>query len=129
MTLETLRLFVHVLAATVWVGGQLTLLGLLPAVRAIGGDAPRLVARRFRRIAWPAFAVLVLTGVWNVAAEAGEDGAGGGVLVAKVVAVVLSGLAAWLHERATVRVRTAVWGAVGLLASLAALLLGVVLGS
>lgn len=129
MTLETLRLFLHVLAATVWVGGQLTLLGLLPAVRAIGGDAPRLVARRFRRVAWPAFAVLVLTGVWNVAAEAGEGEDGGGVLVAKVVAVVLSGLAAWLHERAAARLWTAVWGAVGLLASLVALLLGVVLGS
>lgn len=43
MTTETIRLFVHVLAATVWVGGQLTLLALLPAVRTLGGDAPALL--------------------------------------------------------------------------------------
>ena len=34
--LETLRLFLHVLAATIWVGGQLTLAALVPALRAAG---------------------------------------------------------------------------------------------
>jgi putative copper export protein len=125
-TLETVRLFLHVLAATVWVGGQLTLLGLLPVLREVGGEAPRQAARAFRRIAWPAFAVLLVTGAWNVA-ELSEEGDGGGVLVAKLVAVVLSGVASFLHERAPSKAMTAVWGAVGLLAALAALLLGVVL--
>ena len=57
-----IRLFVHVLAATVWVGGQLTLAGLVPGARRLGQDAPRVLARRFNRIAWPAFVVLVVTG-------------------------------------------------------------------
>ncbi len=126
--LETLRLFLHVLAATIWVGGQLTLAALLPVLREVGGDAPRKAARAFRRVAWPAFTVLVLTGIWNVVelSEEGEDG--GAVLVAKLVAVVVSGVSAFLHERATSRAGLALWGALGLVSALAALGLGVVLG-
>ncbi len=30
---DTVRLFLHVLAATVWVGGQLTLAALVPVLR------------------------------------------------------------------------------------------------
>ena len=66
--LDTLRLFLHVLAAAVWVGGQITLAALVPALRAAGTEVPRAAARAFNRIAWPAFAVLVLTGVWNLTA-------------------------------------------------------------
>ena len=65
---STVRVFLHVSAATVWVGGQLTLAGLVPGLRALGPNAPRAVARRFNRIAWPAFGVLVATGIWNIVA-------------------------------------------------------------
>ena len=65
---ETIRLFLHVIAATIWVGGQLTLAGLVPGLRELNADAPRAVARKFNRIAWPAFAVLVVTGGWNLSA-------------------------------------------------------------
>ncbi len=41
--LETLRLFLHVLAATVWVGGQITLAALVPALRGAGGQATAVV--------------------------------------------------------------------------------------
>ena len=58
----TIRVFLHVVAATVWVGGQLTLAGLVPGLRSFGADAPRAVARRFNRIAWPAYGMLVATG-------------------------------------------------------------------
>ena len=60
------RLFLHVLAATIWVGGQLTLAGLVPAMRKLGPEATKTVARQFDRIAWPAFAVLLITGIWNL---------------------------------------------------------------
>ena len=68
ITWATVRVFLHVTAATIWVGGQLTLAGLVPGLRALNADAPRAVARRFNRIAWPAFGVLVATGIWNILA-------------------------------------------------------------
>ena len=37
--LDTLRLFLHVTAAAVWVGGQFVMLGLLPTARQLGDGA------------------------------------------------------------------------------------------
>ncbi len=126
--LHTVRLYVHVLAATVWVGGQLTLAGLVPGLRAIAPDAPRIVARRFNRIAWPAYAVLVATGIWNIAAvHASWRGAYGVTLMAKVVVVALSGLSAWLHTVSRTPRGLAVWGAMTGTTALGALFLGVML--
>ena len=57
--LDTLRLTLHVLAATVWVGGQIVMMGLVGPARSLGGDATKVLARAFARMAWPAFLVLV----------------------------------------------------------------------
>src|SRR5205809_697088 len=65
-SIDTVRIFLHVLAATIWVGGQLTLAGLVPTLRTEAPDAVVPAARRFALLAWPAFAVLVITGVWNL---------------------------------------------------------------
>src|SRR3954447_1101270 len=93
---HTIRLFLHVLAATVWVGGQLTLAGLVPGLRALAPDAPRLVARRFNRLAWPAYGVLVATGIWNIAAVHPEwSGRYGTTLMVKIAVAALSGVAAF----------------------------------
>ena len=58
-------MFIHVLAATVWVGGQLVMMGLVPVARSIRDDAPRILARRFGMVSWPAFFILTFTGIWN----------------------------------------------------------------
>ena len=50
-TWDTVRLFLHIVAATIWVGGQLTLAALVPTLRALGSEAPGAVARR-RRENW-----------------------------------------------------------------------------
>lgn len=125
---DDVRLFLHVLAACVWVGGQLTLAALVPALRAVGTDVPRAAARRFAVVAWPAFAVLVATGVWNVQAE--HDHVHGSyrvTLIVKLVIVVISGVTAFLHARAKSKAGLAVFGALTGLSALLALLLGVVL--
>ena len=64
--LDGFRLIIHVLAATIWVGGQFTVAGLLPTIRTLGDDAPKKVARAFARLLWPAYGVLVITGFWNI---------------------------------------------------------------
>lgn len=125
---DEVRVFLHLLGATVWVGGQLVLAGLVPVLRRVGPEAPRAVAAQFGRIAWPAFGLLVVTGVWNVVAvgDAGDEYRR--TLEVKLAVVVLSGVAAYLHARARTRRGTAVWGALTGLSALLALFLGVVLG-
>ena len=126
--LDALRLFLHVLAATVWVGGQLTLAALVPALRAAGADIPRVAARRFNVVAWPAFGVLIATGVWNIVAERDQvHGRYETTLIVKLVLVAVSGLSAWLHTRSRSTAGLAVFGALTAASALAALLLGVVL--
>ena len=123
-----IRLFLHVLAATVWVGGQLTLAGLVPGLRAAAPEAPRLAARRFSLIAWPAYAVLVATGIWNIAAVgSGRSTEFYVTMFLKLVVVALSGVSAFFHARASSRTGLAIFGAVTGATALAALFLGVML--
>lgn len=125
---DTIRLFLHVLSATIWVGGQLTLAALVPVLRRLGGEIPRAAARAFNRVAWPAFAVLVLTGAWNVIAERGKiTGSYEVTLVVKLVVVAISGVTAALHARARSAAGLAVFGALTGISALAALFLGVLL--
>jgi len=125
--LDTVRLFLHVLAATVWVGGQLVLAALVPALRGACTDVPRTAARAFNRVAWPAFGVLVATGIWNIAAVGDRGSAYRTTLTVKLVVVAASGITAFLHARATTRRGLAVFGALTGLTALGALLLGVIL--
>ena len=124
--LDEVRLFLHLLAATVWVGGQLVLAGLVPVLRRVSTDAPGAAARQFARIAWPAYAVLVVTGVWNIAAV-GDDVSDeySATLVVKLVVVLLSGASAFAHQRATTRKGLAIGGALTGVFALLALFLGV----
>ena len=125
---ESLRLFLHVLAATIWVGGQITLGALVPVLRRAGADIPRVAARQFGRLAWTAFAVLVATGLWNLASYDDEDRHGFAATISlKLVFVGLSGIAAIVHSNAKSRLWLALGGAAAALFSLAALFLGVVL--
>jgi putative copper export protein len=127
--LLTIRLTLHVLAATVWVGGQIVMAGLVGPARGLGPDAPRTLARAFARLAWPAYLVLLVTGVWNISAVgySDMDTAWQAVLIAKIVVVALAGVGVLLHQRATTKRGLAVWGSVGGLASVAALVMGILL--
>ena len=127
VTLDALRLFLHVVTATIWVGGQLVLAALVPALRRVAPEAPRAAARAFNRVAWPAFGILVATGVWNVVAEGDRGAAYRTTLIVKLVLVAASGGTAFLHARATSRGALAVFGALTGLTALGALFVGVVL--
>ncbi|WUI02960.1 hypothetical protein OHR68_14490 [Spirillospora sp. NBC_00431] len=126
VTAADVRIFLHVLAATIWVGGQITLGALVPALRGYEG-VTKVAARRFGAIAWPAFGVLVLTGIWNLA-EADLGDPAQRTLQVKLAFVLLSGVAAFLHARATSKAGLAAWGALGAVGALAALFFGVQLG-
>jgi putative copper export protein len=130
VTWDTIRVFLHVAAATIWVGGMFTLAGLVPGLRGLSPDAPRVVARRFNRIAWPAYFVLIATGIWNVIAiDPAFDTPYGRTLMVKVVVAIISGVAALLHSIARSKAGLAVWGAVTSLSAITALFLGVMLGT
>jgi putative copper export protein len=129
---STIRLFLHILGATVWVGGQIALAGVVPVVRRFGGvDATRAVARRFQYVAWPAFALLLGTGLWNLFAVHVGDASSSYLttLFVKLLLVAVSGLAAFGHIVVTRR-RPALGGmlaGVALLAALGTTFLGVLL--
>lgn len=141
VTDDAVRLFLHVLAATVWVGGQLVLAGLVPAVRPAGPEVLAAVARRFQRVAWPAFALLLITGLWNLDAAnfSKQPDEWQATVMAKIGASVVAGITAAGHTALGRRARQAAgspearrWRAragasagTALLASLAALFWGV----
>lgn len=128
-SLATIRIFLHVLAATVWVGGQITLAGLLRGQRVLHPDAPRTMARAYNCIAWPAFALLFATGIWNVAAVKVADTTTAYqiTLALKLVMVAIAGVASAVHVVSKSKAALAIGGALGLSGSLAATFLGVLL--
>jgi len=71
--LPFLNLWLHILAAVIWIGGMLFLsLVAVPVLRQVDSpllraDLFRKVAWRFRRLVWICLAVLILTGTVNVA--------------------------------------------------------------
>lgn len=127
--LDTVRIALHVLAATVWVGGQITVAGLLSTVRQLGEGSTKRVAQAFGRLQWPAYVVLLITGVWNVIADHPNKATGSWkvVLFVKIAVVLIAGLAAYIHQNSKSKASLAIGGTVASIASLAALVLGVLL--
>ncbi len=125
---DSIRLFLHVISATIWVGGQLTLAALVPILKLADSNLPKKVARQYNKIAWPAYILLVITGFWNVAAiGSGATSNYNLVLGIKMSVVALSGLAAYLHTKAKSTASLAMWGGLSGLFALSATYLGVLL--
>ncbi len=127
--LDAVRLTLHVLAASVWVGGQIVLGGLIGPARSMGDGAPKVLAGAFARMAWPAYGVLIVTGFWNISTFhwSAQSDAWKAVLIAKIAVVLVAGLGALLHQRATTKPALALWGSVAGTASIAALAMGILL--
>ena len=115
--LDDIVRWLHLIAASVWVGGLITLGALVAAVRRTEADRSVLqaMARQFGRLSWSAMAVAVATGVVqlsrsNVSLSSDTDYA-----VALFVKLTLVGLAAGLalfHQLTAKQSSPAVRGAI-----------------
>jgi len=125
---DSIRLFLHVIGATIWVGGQLVFAALVPVFKKIDPTLPKTVAKHFNKIAWPAFALLVITGGWNMATLPKEVPSNYSLFIGvKMMVVLLSGVAAFLHSRAKSTKGMAMWGGISGLAAISATYVGVLL--
>ena len=122
--MTTFRLFLHVLSASVWVGGQIVLGGLVPTLRTISPEAPKLVARAFNRIAWPAFGIAVITGIWNMLVVKHLDQSLFGL---KFLLVIISGAGAGIHIAGKSKAALAIGGALASIGAVAAMFVGIAL--
>lgn len=139
-SIDTIRLFIHLLAASVWVGGQFVLAGVVPGLRAVDAArddpaAPEKAATKagangFARVAWPAFGIAFATGIWNILAIEGSSSLAYNITLGfKLVLVVAAGGSAFVHSQTSSRSVLAATGAIGAIASVAVLFFGVLLGN
>ena len=128
-TLDSLRIFLHVLAVAVWVGGQIVLAGLVPTIRTSAPDVLPKVAQAFARVAWPAMIVIVFTGMWGLSASSTSesDTAYMVTFALKMVMVFIAVAATVVHSQGSSKAAKAIGGALGLLGSLLAAYAGILL--
>jgi putative copper export protein len=128
-TADSIRVYLHLLAVAVWVGGQIVLAGIVPKLREVAPDAMTTVARAFARIAWPAFIVIVFTGAWSLGATnvADKDTEYLVTFFVKMLMVGAAAIATIIHSVGTSKLAKGLGGALGLLCSLAAAYGGVLL--
>jgi putative copper export protein len=125
----TFRLFLHVIAASVWVGGQFALAGVVPALRRVSPAATKAAAQAFARVAWPAFGVVVLTGMWSLMAVdiTATSSAYQATVLLKIAVAIASGVFAAIHAAGKSTLSLAIGGALGALTSVTAMFLGILL--
>ena len=128
-TADSIRLFLHVLAASVWVGGQIVLGGLVPKLRQVAPESLKVAANAFARIAWPAFAVVVVTGMWNILdITVGDMTTEYQVsLFVHVLLAMATAMFVVIHSVGQTKLALALGGALGLLTSLGAMFVGILL--
>jgi putative copper resistance protein D len=105
--LTTLRV-VHLLSATIWVGGTIVLVFVgVPAIRKLEGEARatamRALGRRWRPLGWSAMGVAILSGLWLTHSHGGLSSAAlssdfDRTLILKSVLVALLVVGALIHD-------------------------------
>lgn len=126
---DSIRLFLHVLAASVWVGGQIVLGGLVPKLRQAAPETLKVAANAFARVAWPAFVVIVVTGMWNILdIKVGDMSTDYQVtMFVHVLLAMATAMFAVIHAVGKTKLALALGGALGLLTSLGAMFVGIML--
>lgn len=125
--LDVIVLTLHVLAATVWVGGQIVLLALVGPLRRTAPAGLASASRAFAWVAWPAFGILILTGGSMLSGAVGATDAWKTTLLLKMAFVVLSGIGVAMHTVLKKPALKGISAGVGLVSALAVVLLGVAL--
>lgn len=128
-TADSIRLFLHVLSASVWVGGQIVLGGLVPKLRQVSPESLKVAAQAFAKVAWPAYALIVVTGIWNIL-DLKVDNLSTDYQITMFVHVILSVATATfavIHSMGRTKLALALGGALGLLTSLGAMFVGILL--
>lgn len=128
-TLDSIRIFLHVIAVAVWVGGQIVLAGIVPQLRKVAPDAMKTVAQSFARIAWPAFLIIVFTGMWGLGTIDVTDRSSAYLATfgIKMLLVGVTVIATLIHSNGTSKAAKGVGGAASLLASLLAAFAGILM--
>ncbi len=128
-TAETFRLFLHVISAAIWVGGQFVVAGIVPGMRRAHPEALKTLAQGFARVAWPAFGVLVITGMWSLMDIdiTTMSSAFQTTVLLKIAFAVIAGIAAAIHAGGKSKAALAIGGALGAVFSVAALFLGLLI--
>ena len=117
------------MAVAVWVGGQIVLAGIVPAVRKVAPQTMQTIAQGFARVAWPAFVVIIFTGVWGLASTdmTNQSTSYAATFGVKMLIVGVAVVATLIHSQGTSKAAKAIGGSVGLLASLLAAYAGVLM--
>lgn len=128
-TIDSIRIFLHLLGVAIWVGGQIVLAGLVPALRKSAPHTMPVVAQAFARIAWPAMIVVIFTGIWSLGGVTITDQSASYLVTfgIKMLLVALAIVATVIHSAGTSKASKAIGGAVGLLTSLVATYAGVLM--
>lgn len=128
-TIDSLRTFLHLLAVAVWLGGQIVLAGIVPALQKVAPTSLSVVAQQFARLAWPAMIIVIFTGVWGMGSVNVTDRSSD-YLVTFAIKMALVGvaiIATIIHSAGTSKAAKGIGGAVGLLTSLFAAYGGVLM--
>ena len=128
-TIDSLRIYLHILAVTVWVGGQFVLAGIVPSLRRETPNALPVVAKGFAKVAWPAMILIVFTGAWGLGTiDVTQQSSSYMVTFSlKMLMVGIAIIATVIHSAGTSKLAKALGGAMGLLASLLAAYAGILL--
>lgn len=129
LTLNSVRTYLHILAVSVWLGGQIVLAGVVPKLRRTNPEALTNIAKGYAAIAWPAMIFIVLTGVWglaevDVATNSSEYIVTFGIKMLLVAGAIIATL---IHSNGTSKLAKGLGGAIGLFATLIAAYCGVLL--
>lgn len=128
-TIDSLRTFLHLLAVAVWLGGQIVLAGIVPALRKVAPTSLPVVAQQFARLAWPAMIIVIFTGVWGIGSinVTDRDSEYLATFAIKMAFVGLAIASTIVHSVGTSKAAKGIGGAVGLLTSLLAAYGGVLM--